>query len=948
MGNEKYGIHGLSEITDMILWNRFKPGLNGFRFRKGWKGFETSPDVFVYSYWKDQFNIVLAEPGKYISFISIVAPTSSNDTPAWDFNPPYNVPFITTDRGTYPYGLNPATFTASGSWAWLTRFKNHWDEFVPLISSYSSDDQLRFIVFQSGELSTGDAGTIKGTISSVTINGVIQPSPSLYNIPDSVWTAHKRTNLWPYGYALANSLPATNFMVNISNDLENLEWLLANLENAWAKLGYPAHSYNIPGEKFQAEAGDMVRSSPINYNRIQAEFEKTLQLAWFSDSPKQNIKAIFASACHHGVDIINIALNNLNTLFGSDLSLITWINQYLGYRDASETNKGFCVFRWMGDFSKDWSAITAEPLIDPAKLSAYNTKVATINGNANYGALQKKYKIAAEKIADLNPALVTALRAAFPLAAYHAPDQDQDQDAYNMDYGVDMIPDNYYRFNRQIDPDGTTSGVFRFGDTNGYDGRTGRKGPKFYMVTELLAASNYQVKIDVKYHDVDGIEWRINYSGGYTETVTNGTTGLIKNKTFVISDMDGGGTQAFGADYIVGSVDGIEEITLEQIDFTRVAENAGVNLPPIVIIDTPNTSITLPTNSVSVTSTIVDTDGIIASILWTHESGPMGSVISSPTTANTDFTSLPAGLHVFRVTATDDLASSSFDEIIITVNEEVTDTTPSVDLGPNKIITLPFNIVELEPVIDSSLAIAFVLLENINEIESGYTITDIHDPFTSIIFTAPGTYMFRQTIRNVNDEEGSDTITITVNPKPQNYSQNTGRYKAYRAKDVQLNQTGYLKAWLSLVTDFATLNNPVLSESPLIGEKYTISESHVWKNGFEAIPVYVKKDSIEAPGDSIGIPSLLRILFTPKIFIVGDGAEILEMVNNWMNEDLVLFIQDECSPSKFIQFGNDCGPASFIKPSFSSGTLKSGAKGFEITMESLTKFFYNGTISELI
>lgn len=653
----KYAVHGLGSITNMTLWNRFKSALNGFRFRKGWKGFETTADTFVYSYWTAQFDIAIGE-GKYISFISIVGPESTGNTPAYLFNAPYNVPLRTSDRGRDAHFINAN---------WVTRFKNHWDEFPALIATYSGGDQLYFICWQSGEAWTGDEGSGKGTISSVTINGVVQPNPSSYEISTPVWTAHKRSTLWPYGYALANAL-GTNFMINVGNDLEHLEWLLAELENAWAKLGYPAHNYNIPGEKWQAEAGDIVRSSPTNYNRIQAEFEGTLNLAWWSTSPKQNIKAIFASACHHGIDIINISLSNLNTLFGTDLSLITWITQYLGIRNASETNKGFCVFRKMIDFTADWTAITAEPLIDPSKLTAYNAKVAVINANSNYGVIQKKYKITAETIDNLNPDLITDLQAAFPLAAYHTPDQDQEHDAYNMDFGVDMIADNYYRFVRQINPETTTTGVYRIGSASGYDGRTGRKGVKFYMVVELLSVSNYQVKIDVKYLDVDSIQWRISYSGGVTATVNNGTTGLIKSTSFTITDMDGGGTQANGADFIIESVDGVSEITLEQVDFTRVAENAGVNLPPIVIINTPNTTITLPVSTVSVTSTISDTDGTIASILWTHESGPGGSTITSPATANTDFTNLPAGVHVFRVTAIDNLASSSFDEITITVN----------------------------------------------------------------------------------------------------------------------------------------------------------------------------------------------------------------------------------------------------------------------------------------
>ena len=175
----------------------------------------------------------------------------------------------------------------------------------------------------------------------------------------------------------------------------------------------------------------------------------------------------------------------------------------------------------------------------------------------------------------------------------------------------------------------------------------------------------------------------------------------------------------------------------------------------------------------------------------------------------------------------------------------------------------------------------------------------------------------------------------------------TGRYIAYRAANAELTQTGYLKAWISLVSDFDTLQEPVLSTpTPVIGEKYTIGTSHEWLTGKEAVPVYVRKDTLEAPGETQGDIGSLRFLWQPKLFIIGDGASILEMCNNWMNEDLIMFVQDECSPAKFIQFGCDCQAVNINKNSFTSGTLKSGQKGFEMTGETYCKYFYNGTITE--
>ncbi len=177
---------------------------------------------------------------------------------------------------------------------------------------------------------------------------------------------------------------------------------------------------------------------------------------------------------------------------------------------------------------------------------------------------------------------------------------------------------------------------------------------------------------------------------------------------------------------------------------------------------------------------------------------------------------------------------------------------------------------------------------------------------------------------------------------------NTARFKSQTRADAPLVEPGYLKAWISLLTDFDTLNEPVLSTTPVIGEAYTIGTSHVWTDGKEAVSILVDKDTLEVTGESAGAKGSQRLTYAPKIFIKGDGPKVLEMVNNWLNEEMIIFVQDQCNPAKYIQFGCDCSPAEISKAGFQSGTLKgSNAKGYEMTFEVRCKYFYNGAISEL-
>jgi len=77
-------------------------------------------------------------------------------------------------------------------------------------------------------------------------------------------------------------------------------------------------------------------------------------------------------------------------------------------------------------------------------------------------------------------------------------------------------------------------------------------------------------------------------------------------------------------------------------------------------------SITLPTNSVSVTGTATDSDGSIASQLWSKISGG-AATIGSPTSLTTSISGLSEGSYTFRLTATDDSGGVSTDDMVVTV-----------------------------------------------------------------------------------------------------------------------------------------------------------------------------------------------------------------------------------------------------------------------------------------
>jgi hypothetical protein len=176
----------------------------------------------------------------------------------------------------------------------------------------------------------------------------------------------------------------------------------------------------------------------------------------------------------------------------------------------------------------------------------------------------------------------------------------------------------------------------------------------------------------------------------------------------------------------------------------------------------------------------------------------------------------------------------------------------------------------------------------------------------------------------------------------------TGRYGSIKRNFKDFKTTGYNKAFFSLLDDFTTLQKPVLSATPVLGESETIGTAHVWANGKEPIALNIFADNAEAPADSIGAKGQKIFLWKPKIFIEGDGPKIQEIVKNICQEEGILFLQVGCdTTSSFLQFGCDCEPAKVVDNKYMSGTKYGSDKmGYELTFETTCRYFYKASVSE--
>jgi Bacterial Ig domain len=128
-------------------------------------------------------------------------------------------------------------------------------------------------------------------------------------------------------------------------------------------------------------------------------------------------------------------------------------------------------------------------------------------------------------------------------------------------------------------------------------------------------------------------------------------------------------------------------------DTVTITVNAApVNNPPTANAGN-NQTITLPTNSITLTGTGTDTDGTITAYLWTKIAGPGQFTNATPTQNQTTFNDLVQGVYQIELRVTDNQGAFGRDTVTITVNANAApaNNPPVANAGTNQIITLPTN-----------------------------------------------------------------------------------------------------------------------------------------------------------------------------------------------------------------------------------------------------------------
>ncbi|MCE7862665.1 MAG: tandem-95 repeat protein [Bacteroidetes bacterium CHB5] len=174
----------------------------------------------------------------------------------------------------------------------------------------------------------------------------------------------------------------------------------------------------------------------------------------------------------------------------------------------------------------------------------------------------------------------------------------------------------------------------------------------------------------------------------------------------------------------------------------------------------PDRTLTLPTNSLTITGGGSDPDGSIASYAWTKVSGPTAT-INGQNTATLSLSSLVAGTYVFTLTVTDNLGSTGSDNVTVTVNPAATNQAPVANAGPDKSINLPTSSTTLPGSgTDADGTVTTYLWEKVSGPTA--TLANMNTNILSVSGLTAGVYVFRLTVTDNAGATASDLVTLTV------------------------------------------------------------------------------------------------------------------------------------------------------------------------------------------
>ena len=200
-------------------------------------------------------------------------------------------------------------------------------------------------------------------------------------------------------------------------------------------------------------------------------------------------------------------------------------------------------------------------------------------------------------------------------------------------------------------------------------------------------------------------------------------------------------------------------------DTITVTVNAAlppVNMPPVANAGTDQV-ILFPANSMLLSGTGTDPDGVIVSYLWKKINLPASINIVNANSAQTMVTGLIHGnSYLLELTVTDDKGATGKDTMIVVVSAAPVNIPPVAHAGNNEIIYWPTDSVKLQGSgSDADGTVISYLWKKISG-PSQYIIVSPNKPTTIFKDLVEGEYEFELTVTDNRGDTGKDTVKVVV------------------------------------------------------------------------------------------------------------------------------------------------------------------------------------------
>jgi hypothetical protein len=175
-------------------------------------------------------------------------------------------------------------------------------------------------------------------------------------------------------------------------------------------------------------------------------------------------------------------------------------------------------------------------------------------------------------------------------------------------------------------------------------------------------------------------------------------------------------------------------------------------------------TITLPTNSTSISGSATDSDGTIASYTWAKKSGG-AATLSGTTSKILNVSGMVSGTYVFTLTVKDDKGATDTDDVNVIVKSATTNAAPIASAGANQTVILPATsttIVGSAKDSDGTIAsYSWTKVSGGSATLSGNTTATL-----KLSGLVSGKYIFRLTVKDNDGASHYDEMSIIVSDAP--------------------------------------------------------------------------------------------------------------------------------------------------------------------------------------